>query len=96
MARGGARPGAGRPRRRERFARPIWQAEKRIADALPEIVEALIEQATVKKDWRAAVYLVDRLMGKPTERVAAVEARDEVGSAMDAALDELRGEGWEV
>ncbi len=45
MPSGGARPGAGRPRKREKFARPIARAEKQIADRLPMIVDRLLELA---------------------------------------------------
>ncbi len=85
MPSGGARPGAGRPRKREKYARPIAQAEKRIADNLPNIIDKLMELAdgvTVQEtgkdgseriydrppDREAAKYLIDRIMGKPTER----------------------------
>lgn len=42
MNRGGARVGAGRKPRAEKFARPIAAAEKRIADRLPELVDNLL------------------------------------------------------
>lgn len=45
MSRGGARPGAGRPATRVKHARPIAQAEKRIADRLPEVADAMLELA---------------------------------------------------
>ncbi len=46
MPRGGARPGAGRKPRAERFARPIAAAEKQIADRLPKIIDQLLLMAT--------------------------------------------------
>jgi hypothetical protein len=39
---GGARPGAGRKRKAEKFAAPIAKAEKRIADRLPQIIDNLL------------------------------------------------------
>lgn len=82
---GGARPGAGRPRKRVQYAGQIAKAEKRIADHLPEVVDRMLELAagvTVQDDdpdggvtvyskppdREAAKYLLDRIMGKPTER----------------------------
>lgn len=45
MANGGKRPGAGRPRVRDKYARPVAAAEKKIVDRLPEIVDAQIRLA---------------------------------------------------
>lgn len=45
MPRGGYRPGAGRKPTREKFKRPIADAEKRIADRLPELVDNLMHAA---------------------------------------------------
>lgn len=84
MANGGARPGAGRPANKQLYHADIRKAERKIKDRLPEIVEAQITLALgvwVKEetelgqvvyqkppDFRAAQYLMDRLMGKPVER----------------------------
>lgn len=110
---GGARPGAGRKSRAEKFARPIAAGEKRIADRLPELIDNMLMLANggyerVEEQWapagslyvgsgefqrrmypykpsdelvlvkrtvsvadrdRAAnEYLINRIMGKPTER----------------------------
>ncbi len=43
--RGGARPGAGRKSKAEKYARPINAAEKQIVDKLPSIVDSLIRLA---------------------------------------------------
>ncbi len=77
---------AGRPRKTEKFARPIARAEKQIVDKLPEIIAAQLELALGVKveelsattgeptvyqrppDRAAAQYLIDRILGKPTER----------------------------
>lgn len=82
---GGRRPGAGRKPKAEKYARPINDAEQKIADHLPLIVDALLRLAqgvyvedynpiTDRKvvyqkppDRAAAEYLMDRLMGKPTQ-----------------------------
>jgi hypothetical protein len=74
----------GRPRKAEKFARPIARAEKQIVDKLPTLLARMLELADgvtvqeVEKDGvriytrapdRAALeYLVNRVMGKPTER----------------------------
>lgn len=83
MPRGGVRPGAGRKPRAEKYARPIASAEKRIADRLPDLVDKLFELAEgvevqdkgkvycTPPDFRAASYLVDRILGKPTQAVDA-------------------------
>ncbi len=80
---GGARPGAGRKPKAEQFKVPIAKAEKKIADKLPWLIEQALELATgvVVQEWgkdgpriylrppdmKAIAYLVDRIMGKPTE-----------------------------
>jgi hypothetical protein len=82
---GGARPGAGRKPKEEKFKQPIAKAEKRIADRLPWLVDQMMELAegvVVQEfdkdgepriyqrppDYKAIAYLLDRIMGKPTER----------------------------
>jgi hypothetical protein len=83
---GGARPGAGRKRKSEKFAGQIAKAEKRIADRLAQCIDnlqmladgVLVEEfniATGKPmvfqrppDRQANEYLLNRIMGKPTER----------------------------
>ena len=81
---GGARPGAGRKPKDEKFKQPIARAEKQIADRLPWLIDRMMELAEgvrVEKygltglvvyqqapDYKAIAYLVDRIMGKPTER----------------------------
>ena len=66
---GGSRPGAGRKPKALAFADTAALVEEKIAAALPDITDALIEQAK-KGDLGAARYLCDRILG----RVAAVEA----------------------
>jgi hypothetical protein len=59
---GGARPGAGKKPTRELYASKVRQAEKRIADRLPDIADALLRRAlgvsvqTVDKDGGVVVY----------------------------------------
>lgn len=81
---GGARPGSGRKPKDEKFKQPIAKAEKQIADKLPWLIDKMLELADgvyVEKigvngtmvyqqapDYKALSYLVDRIMGKPTER----------------------------
>jgi hypothetical protein len=59
--------GKGRPRKAEKFARPIAAAEKRISEWLPELIDKQMELARAG-DRGAIEYLLNRLMGKPTER----------------------------
>ena len=82
---GGARPGAGRKPKAEKYETAINRAEKRIADRLPELIDnmfRLAEGVTVQEvdeeggvlvyskppDRQANEYLINRILGKPTER----------------------------
>ena len=64
---GGVRAGAGRKPKALLYADMAACAEQKIADALPSIVDALIESAK-GGDLGAARYLCDRILG----RLAAV------------------------
>ena len=64
---GGARAGAGRKPKALLYADMAACAEQKVAEALPAIVDALIESAK-GGDLGAAKYLCDRILG----RVAAV------------------------
>jgi hypothetical protein len=82
---GGARPGAGRKRKSEKYSQPIAAAEDRIADRLPALVDHMMELAagvTVREmtadgpkvytrppDRQANEYLINRILGKPVEAV---------------------------
>ena len=85
MARGGARPGAGRKPKAEKFETAISRAEKRIVDKLPDLIDNMMDLAAGvvveetdangdKKiyerppDRQACEYLINRIMGRPTER----------------------------
>jgi hypothetical protein len=82
---GGARPGAGRKRKSDKFAGQIAKAESRIADRLLDYLDNMEQLAAgiwmdeVDKegerrlylrapDRQANEYLINRIMGKPTER----------------------------
>jgi hypothetical protein len=82
---GGARKGAGRKAKPDKFKLPIAKAESKIADKLPWLIDKELELADgvwkeqlidgevrivyqEKPDHRAITYLIDRIMGKPTER----------------------------
>ena len=67
--RGGAREGAGRKPKALAYADTAALVEEKIAAALPDITDALIEAAK-KGDFGAARYLCDRILG----RVATIEA----------------------
>jgi hypothetical protein len=82
---GGGRRGAGRKTRAELYARPIRDAENRIADRLPFIIDKLFELGegimvqeqtengprvyAKPPDRQSLEYLANRVMGKPTENV---------------------------
>lgn len=85
MGLGGARPGAGRPRKRDKYSGQIVAAENRIADRLPQYIDNLARLAdgifreeedehgikfiyTTPPDRQANEYLINRILGKPTER----------------------------
>jgi len=85
---GGVRPGAGRPRKADKYQRQIADGESRIADRLPFLIDRMFELAegievesidaegerriySRPPDRDAIKYLMDRVMGKPTERVEA-------------------------
>lgn len=82
---GGARPGAGRKRKADKYHGRITEAEDRIADRLPQLIDNLIALAdgveveeampnggtriySRAPDYKANEYLINRIMGKPTER----------------------------
>jgi hypothetical protein len=46
-----------------RYAEALAEVERRIIDALPEIVDGLIARAK-EGDVKAAVYLADRILGR--------------------------------
>jgi hypothetical protein len=109
VAKGGARPGAGRKRTRVLYASPIREAESKIRDRLPWLADKMLELAEgvyaesemgesgriVYKqipDRQAIAYLMDRIMGKPTQPVDIIQSvRDlarQAGMAEDVAVAE--------
>lgn len=106
---GGKRPGAGRPRTAVVHESPIRQAERKIVDRLPWLVDQLIvlaegvmvettaltgETVVYKKppDRASCEYLMDRIMGKPTQpldvRERAQRIADELGMPVAEVLAE--------
>lgn len=105
MPRGGTRPGSGRKPKLIKFAGPVADAEQRIADKLPTLVDTYLKLAlgqivvqredndgvtdlyAVAPEPKALTYLIDRIMGKPTERIEAdVDVND--GVTIIAELDD--------
>lgn len=82
---GGARPGAGRKPKAQKYEQQINKAERQVADWLPALMhnmKRLADGVVVQEetpdgetliyqkppDRAANQYLIDRIMGKPTER----------------------------
>lgn len=108
---GGARPGAGRKRKAEKFETQIQKAEGMIVDKLPWLVDKAMQLAggvTVEKptlvggtviykeapDLGAIKYLIDRVMGKPTEHkeITGKDGGDLIIRTATAALDKAYGD----
>ena len=70
MPRGGARPGAGRKKgpAKQSDETAIEAVRAQIRGHLPEIVATLLGQSQAGS-VKASIYLVDRLMGRPTQPV---------------------------
>lgn len=100
---GGARPGAGRKSKAVKYAGQVVEAENRIADRLPALIDnmfALADGVTVQEatydgttrvftrppDRQANEYLINRILGKPTERR---EIAGPNGEAMGPSLDQI-------
>lgn len=75
---GGARPGAGRPQKREKHAGPIARAEKRIADRLPEVVDRLLELANGVTVQETTPEGEERIYERPPDREAAKYLLDRI------------------
>lgn len=104
MANGGKRPGAGRKPRSVKFAGEIVRAENWIADRLPQLLKAQFDLAigvqvkeakgdkervyTKAPDKDAGQYLINRVMGKPTERIE-VENTFDLTNLTDEDLEDL-------
>lgn len=111
MPRGGARPGAGRPKKAKLYENPIRQVEDKIKDRLPWVVDKLFELAEgvwvesadipgakvvyqKPPDRQACEYLMDRIMGKPTQpidvRDKAKRVADELGWTVEQVIEEAQ------
>lgn len=127
MSRGGARPGAGRPAKAEKYGGHVAAAEDRIADRLPELIDNLFRLAAgvqvyrarkgkgpiaegedlaeadeaefylTPPDFRANEYLINRILGRPTERHehtgadgGPIEFTDEARADAARELDQWR------
>lgn len=106
MARGGTRPGAGRKTKASKYAPKINAAEKKIADRLPVLVDRLFDLAegvvveevddgetnvySKPPDFKSLEYLLNRIMGKPTERQEIeAEVKSDVSGKLALTFDEL-------
>lgn len=103
--RGGARPGAGRKPKLIKYAGPVAEAEQKIVDHLPSILDAMIKRATgviivseetptgvdtyaIPPDRQAGEYLLNRIMGKPVERVEHEEGISESDAPRELSPEE--------
>lgn len=98
MARGGARPGAGRkpgsggkpgpgkPPKRKVYESPIREAEGKIRDRLPELVDVALALAIDERDPKMIVYCIDRILGKPMQPIDldVKRAAERLGAATGA------------
>jgi hypothetical protein len=84
--RGGARAGAGRKPKAQKFVAEVADAERRIVDRLPQLIDnmfLLADGVTVQTvddeggmrvytrppDRKANEYLINRILGTPTQRI---------------------------
>lgn len=82
MARGGKRPGAGRKpglRIEPRAQSPIRIAELRLADHLPELVDAALDLA-LKGDRALLVYCIDRVLGRTVQPIDVTHQVDQIAA----------------
>lgn len=117
MARGGARPGAGRKPQPVRTVladpTPVQQAERTIRDKLPWLVDRLMELAEGVRveqslpdgspivyqrppDRAACEYLMDRIMGKPTQPVDVRDRAQQVADALGIDVREVIAEAERI
>jgi hypothetical protein len=76
---GGARPGAGRKAKAEKFKQPIARAEKRIADKLPYLIDKMFELAdgVLVEDINPVTFKASVYREKP-DRAALVYLIDRI------------------
>lgn len=112
MARGGARPGAGRKVKATIYKSPIKEAEGKIVDRLPWLVDRLMilaEGVTVEEptrdgpvvyqrppDRQACEYLIDRIMGKPAQPVELRERAERVAAMLGVDVSEVIAEAERI
>lgn len=89
MAKGGKRPGAGRPRKEDAKRRqpgPVRAAEDAFRDALPELAKVALELALKQKDQKMVVYCINRALGAPTQPIdlQVQRAAERMASAVGA------------
>jgi hypothetical protein len=71
-----------------RYAEALQAVEQRVVDALPDIIDGLIKQAT-DGDVKAAIYLCDRILGRsPGAKVAPADDREPPYSETAFELDQ--------
>jgi hypothetical protein len=59
-----------------KYAQSLEAVEQRVVDALPDIIDGLIERAK-EGDVKAAIYLCDRILGRtPGAKVAPADDRE--------------------
>jgi hypothetical protein len=75
-----------------KYAETLQAAEQRIVDALPDIVDALINRAKAG-DLKAAAYLCDRVMGRTAG--AKIAPADDRQRPYDEATYQIDAEGWQ-
>lgn len=103
---GGARPGAGRKPKADKYRPQINRAEKRIVDKLPQLVDRMLDLANGimvedtndltgetkvylrAPDRQAGEYLINRIMGRPTERH---EVDGDIGGRLHIIIDDGAG-----
>jgi hypothetical protein len=101
---GGKRAGSGRKPTAEQFPTEIAAAKRRIADALPQLIENMltlangvtvqtvdeetggIEIYTKPPDRKANEYLIDRILGRPTQ---AVEIDPDPDGALEVTAEAM-------
>jgi hypothetical protein len=76
-----------------KYADALQAVEQRIVDALPEIIDGLIRRAK-DGDTKAAVYLVDRVLGRTAgAKVAPADDREAPYTQDAFDLDQQEREG---
>jgi hypothetical protein len=72
---GGPRAGAGRPKKAHAYRDSVRRADALAAASLPALIRMLVKRALEQDDVKAAIYLIDRICGRPTQ-VLTVPSED--------------------